>query len=155
MKVHLFGESAGGALIIAFLQHLRQPHPQVGPSSLPADQKLGNMLLISPSGPVPTSAASFTTNAEKDIVKPDHLQGMWSLLEARCEPGVSIANPWFAPALGLEQAWYQDWPVEKITIIWGEDEILRDDIARVSEVIKVIRSQALYHEGSSSRGIAC
>lgn len=37
----------------------------------------------------------------------------------------------------MEQDWYKDWPAGKITIIWGEDEILRDDIVRVSETIKV------------------
>lgn len=133
----MFGESAGGMLIIAYFLHLQHPHPKVGLSSIPVEEKLGHMLLISPSGPIPTSASSFTTNAEKDILKPDAVKSLWALLEANRDPDVQIANPWLAPALIMEQDWYKDWPAGKITIIWGEDEILRDDIARVSETIKV------------------
>jgi hypothetical protein len=62
---------------------------------------------------------------------------MWSVLEANHDMDVDIVNPWLAPALHLEEDWYKNWPVGKITIIWGEDEILRDDIVMVSEVIKV------------------
>ncbi|KAL7939948.1 Alpha/Beta hydrolase protein [Trichoderma barbatum] len=138
--VHLFGESAGGALIIAYILHLHHPHPKVRPSSFPANQKLGHILLISPSGPVPTSAASFTTNAEKDIMDINRLKELWSMLEANRDPAVPIANPWIAPALSLEQVWYQDWPVGNITIIWGEDEILRDDIARVADTVRAMHT---------------
>jgi hypothetical protein len=124
-------------LIIAYFLHLQHPHPKVAPFSIPPRQHFGHVLLISPSGPVPTSAASFTTNAEKDMLKPESVQHMWSVLEANHDMDVDIVNPWLAPALRLEEDWYKNWPVGKITIIWGEDEILRDDIVTVSEVIKV------------------
>ncbi|KAL1961755.1 hypothetical protein VTN77DRAFT_1081 [Rasamsonia byssochlamydoides] len=105
--IELFGDSAGGTLIIALLLHLSHPHPKVPPFSLPAGHKLGRILLISPSGPVVTSAASMTSNLGKDFITPDMLRHMWGTIEANHDPDVELVNPWLTPALKLDESWYR------------------------------------------------
>lgn len=100
------------------------------------------MLLISPSGPILTSAASFTENRDKDGFKPEMAQFVWAKIgmKENHDADIPMESPWLTPALKLEEEWYSDWPVVSTNIIWGNDEILRDDIARVANVIKVVHA---------------
>jgi hypothetical protein len=76
-------------------------------------------------------------NKSKDLFTLEMLEYLWSQLEQNHDADIPLVNPWLAPALKLEESWYDDLPVANISIIWGQDEILRDDIAKVSAVIKV------------------
>ncbi|KAJ2982290.1 hypothetical protein NQ176_g1490 [Zarea fungicola] len=148
-NIELFGESAGGALIIGSILHLHHPHPKSERLSLPKGQQLGRILLISPSGPIPTSAASFTENMDKDSFKPEMAQFLWDKinLKENHDADIPIESSWLAPALKLEEDWYSDWPVADTRIIWGNNEILRDDIARVANVIKARSGKPVRLEG--------
>ncbi|KAJ5612032.1 hypothetical protein N7510_005226 [Penicillium lagena] len=134
--IELFGESAGGTLILALLLHFSHPHPAVAPFSLPSGHRLGRTLLISPSAPVVTSAASMTENIGKDTITPDMLSNLWAAIEAHHDPEVELVNHWLTPAIVLDKSWYEDLPIGGITILIGALELLRDDIIKVAGVIK-------------------
>ncbi|KAJ2975572.1 hypothetical protein NQ176_g5448 [Zarea fungicola] len=138
-QIELFGESAGGALIIGSILHLNHPHPKSDDITLPQGQEFGRVLLISPSGPIPTSTTSFTENKDKDSFKPEMAHYLWSQvgMKENHDTEVPLESPWLTPALKMEEDWYADWPVTSTHIIWGNDEILRDDIAKVANIIKV------------------
>ena len=135
----MFGESAGEMLILALLLHASHPHPKVPPFTMQAGHKFNRALLISPAGPVKTSAGSMASNADKDTLKPDILSSLWVTLEANHDPEVELVNQWLTPTLRLEESWYEYMPVNGITITVGDYELHRDDILQVSEVIKVRR----------------
>lgn len=63
-QILLGGDSAGGNLVAALLQHIAHPHPQVPTFALPGPLRAA--LLISPWVSFRTDAPSFEANAESD-----------------------------------------------------------------------------------------
>ncbi|UKZ56965.1 hypothetical protein TrVGV298_010813 [Trichoderma virens] len=134
--IDLFGESAGGMLIISMLLHVSHNHPKVPSLTMPVGRKFHRALLISPGGPVKTSASSMTGNDGKDGLTTATLSALWAMIEANHDPEVDLVNPWLTPTLKMFETWYENWPIGEISIIIGDDEILRDDIIQVANVIK-------------------
>jgi hypothetical protein len=77
------------------------------------------------------------SNTGKDTATPERLRGFWERIELNHDLDVELVNPWFTPALKLDKTRYEDWQLGKITVTVGDSEILRDDIVRVAEVMKV------------------
>ncbi|KAL7928023.1 Alpha/Beta hydrolase protein [Trichoderma chlorosporum] len=141
--IDLFGESAGGMMIISMLLHVSHNHPKVPSLTMPAGRKFHRALLISPGGPVKTSALSMTSNDGKDGLTTGMLSTLWAMIEANHDPEVDLVNPWLTPTLKMCETWYENWPIGDITITIGDDEILRDDIIQVANVIKSKHSAAV------------
>ena len=81
----------------------------------------------------------MASNADKDALKSDILSSLWATLEANHDPEVELVNQWLTPTLRLEESWYENMPVNDITIIVGDYELHRDDILQVFEIINVCR----------------
>lgn len=122
---------------MAMLLHVSHPHPKVLTLTLPSGHTFNRVLLISPAGPVKTSADSMTSNNGKDELTVDLISILWAMIEANHDPEVELVNPWLTPTLDMHETWYENWPVGEITITIGEDEILRDDILQVANILKV------------------
>jgi hypothetical protein len=132
-------------LIISMLLHSSHPHPKVPPLTMPPGHKFHRILLISPAGPVKSSAVSMTTNNGKDLVTVDVLSALWAIIEANHDPDINLVNPWLTPTLAMDETWYGNLPVGDITITIGDDEILRDDIMQIANVLKVEASVTTKH----------
>lgn len=128
-RVFLGGDSAGGNLVGGVLSHLSHPHPQIEPLALSGN--LAGAVMIAP----------------------------WTLLDAEFPDRViynggdliteSVAGPWAAAYIAggkrdhytdLSTApddWYRDFPVQKVLITGGENEILLPVIEQFAEKFKV------------------
>lgn len=127
--ITLVGDSAGGHLAISLLLHLAHPNPQVPP--VPMDGRLAGAALISPwivsSGPDKGYAKE---NYDKDILFGAALD-YWSQNFLGAEEPDSWSCPLMSPA-----NWWADLPVDDILVTYGEDEILRDDVAKFCAVLQ-------------------
>jgi acetyl esterase/lipase len=127
--ITLMGDSAGGHLLLGLLLHLRHPNPLVSP--LEIKDQLGGAIFISPWASLKSSAESMQANQHRDILSTAALD-YW----AQNFLGDSPSDAWNAP-LTASAEWWSDLPVHKILVVYGEDELLRDDISILCERIKV------------------
>ncbi|KAJ9625974.1 hypothetical protein H2204_010273 [Knufia peltigerae] len=134
-SINFFGDSAGGLLILMLLLHKAHQHPTIDPLALQSGQKFGQALLLSPSGPIASSAPSMFQDPPRDFLTLEMLKGMQIGLSNSCEQGHQVPNEWIAPATAPEE-WWIGLPIAEIDIILGDDEILRDDILVISDAIK-------------------
>jgi hypothetical protein len=137
VQIELFGDSAGGMLIIGLLLHIAHPHPKVPRFSIPPGHTLGRILLISPLGPVVSSTVATSKNTGRDQLTVEILTSLWNMIEANHDPDVELINPWLTPSYIMYEDWYTGWPVGPITVLIGGSEILEEELVRISKVIKV------------------
>ncbi|KAL6240215.1 hypothetical protein RBB50_012890 [Rhinocladiella similis] len=134
-SINFFGDSVGALLVLILLLHSSHRHPKIDPLALRPGQKFGQALLLSPSGPVPSSSPSMFQDPPRDVLTLEMLKDMQDMLASSCEEGTQLPNKWIAPATAPEE-WWDGLPVGKVGIILGDDEILRDDILLISNAIK-------------------
>ncbi|KAL6818334.1 Alpha/Beta hydrolase protein [Trichoderma sp. SZMC 28013] len=134
--IDLYGDSAGGLLILSLLLHVVHPHPKIPPLSIPSGHRLGRILMISPTTPMVTPAMTVSKNFGRDLVGVDEVAQMWSVIEGNHDPDVELINPWFAPLSVLHEDWFETLPAGAITIVSGGLEIFEEDIAKLAQIIK-------------------
>ncbi|KAE9376005.1 alpha/beta-hydrolase [Stipitochalara longipes BDJ] len=119
-SITLIGDSAGGHLLLSLLLHLTHPNPLIAPLKL--ETKFSSAILISPWVTVSTSASSMQLNKEKDILTVSGLE-YWG----RNFLGGKEMDCWNTPLMA-EGEWWGEVPCEEMLVLYGEDELLRDDI---------------------------
>ncbi|KAI1777476.1 Alpha/Beta hydrolase protein [Hypoxylon cercidicola] len=125
----LVGDSAGANLALAVLSHMSHPHPTV--STLQGSgHNFKGVLLISPWVTFDQTAPSFKTNAQKDFVSVPLLKSMSEAFMGDA-PRSNYNTPLDAPP-----DWWRDIRTEKVLILAGGDEILKDDIQEFGEKLK-------------------
>lgn len=127
--VSLMGDSAGATLVLSLISHLTHPHPDL--QAVDMEGNLRSALLLSPWVNIDTSAASMTANKEKDILVAgclDRWRGAYI--------GAAEADPWNAP-LSAPISWWEGSKVEEFFVLLGDDELLRDDILKLTYSMQV------------------
>ncbi|KAF3392054.1 Steryl acetyl hydrolase 1 [Talaromyces pinophilus] len=119
-NITLMGNSAGANLLLSVILHLSHPNPDVPPLNM-KDEKFAAAVAISPWCNMDTSAESMTTNANKDVLAASALE-YWG---GNFLGGRSL-DPWNSP-LQAPAEWWTDLKVGELLMIYGEDEIMRDD----------------------------
>lgn len=84
-----------------------------------------------------TPAMTASKNIGRDLVGVNDVAQMWSAIKSNHDPDVDLINPWFAPLSMMNEDWYETLPVGTITVIYGGLEIFEEDIAKLSQIIKV------------------
>lgn len=128
-SITLIGDSAGGHLLLSLLLHLTHPNPLVAPLKLKT--KFHSVILISPWVTVSTSAPSMQLNKEKDILTISGLE-YWG----RNFLGGKEMDCWNTPLMA-DGKWWGEIPCKEMLVLYGEDELLRDDIEDFCEKLKV------------------
>lgn len=150
-QILLGGDSAGGNLTSALLEHIVRPHPDVPRVSL--TNPLRGVLLISPWISSSTSWPSFESNAESDYLSRRAISraartylAPGSKTDAYSEPGTSPAEFWGDIAKGA---------VQNLMIWGGGGEVLIDGIkdfaAKVSAGFAQAEPSSVHENGSAKR----
>ncbi|KJX93373.1 hypothetical protein TI39_contig4326g00001 [Zymoseptoria brevis] len=121
------GDSAGGNLALALLAHLKKPL-QEAPlvEGFGEGGKLRGVVLLSPWVSNTTHASSFTENKHKDYISSENMHIFVDLWRPRNEIYADFIN-----APGSRDFW-DSVPAEKMFIVAGGFEALRDDIRDVA-----------------------
>ena len=128
-SITLLGDSAGAHLVLSLVLHLSHPNPLVAP--LKVAGRLSGAVLISPWVTMDTSAASMQLNKDKDVLSASSL-AYWA-----CNfLGGADYDPWNTPTMAPEE-WWGDLLVDDILVLYGDDELLRDDTAVFCERLRV------------------
>lgn len=128
-SITLIGDSAGGHLLLSLLLHLTHPNPLVTPLEL--ESKFSSAIAISPWVTVSTSAPSMQLNKDKDLLTISGLE-YWG----RNFLGGKEMDVWNTPLMA-EGAWLSELPCEDMLVLYGEDELFRDDIEEFCGKLKV------------------
>lgn len=118
-SITLIGDSAGAHLALSLVLHLSHPNPLVAPLKLAG--RLSGAVLVSPWVTTDTSAASMQLNKDKDVLTASSLE-YW----ARNFLGDANYDSWNTPTMAPEE-WWGDLLVDDILVLYGDDELLRDD----------------------------
>ncbi|EED21274.1 conserved hypothetical protein [Talaromyces stipitatus ATCC 10500] len=126
----LMGNSAGGNLLLGVLLHLSHRNSNVPPLSLKDGEQFAAAVAISPWCTMDTSAKSTETNASKDVLAVSAL-AYWggNFL------GGHALDAWNSPLVAPAE-WWADLKVDELLILYGEDEIMRDDTEALCKRIK-------------------
>lgn len=128
------GDSAGGNLTSALLQHIAHPHPKVPAITL--TKPLQAALLISPWVCFDTTIPSFTTNAESDYLT---RRAIRRAAKAYVAPGeVQPADRYYAEPATSPTEWWSEIAqrvVGKVMIWAGEREVLVDGIQAFADKV--------------------
>lgn len=127
--ITLIGDSAGGHLLLSLILHLGHSNPLVSP--LEIDGQFSGAVLISPWVAMDTSAESMLANKRKDILSAPAL-AYW----AQNFLGGAAPDSWNTPLMTPTE-WWSDLPVDEIVVMYGDDELLRDDTSMLCEKLKV------------------
>ena len=130
--ISLIGDSAGAHLLLSLLLHISHPNPLVSP--LEVNGHFSNAVLISPWVNMDTSAPSMQANKDKDSLTTEALV-YW----ARNFMGSAASDYWNAPST-IPTEWWGDLPVDEILVLYGDNELLRDDTSVFCERLKVNRT---------------
>lgn len=132
--ITLMGDSAGAHLLLGLILHLSHPNPLV--SGLKINDRISAAVLISPWVSMDTSTESMQANQRRDILSSGALT-YW----ARNFLGGLPFDAWNAP-LKAPAEWWSDLPVDKILVVYGDDEALRDDVSILCEKLTVRGSRS-------------
>ncbi|KAI9733071.1 MAG: hypothetical protein M1834_003617 [Cirrosporium novae-zelandiae] len=127
--ISLFGQSAGGHLILSLLSHISHPHPTI--PSLRVNGKFKNAVLMSPWPNANILTSSKKYNEQKDILPISGLQ-MWH----KHFLGNAEVDPYNSP-ISAPPSWWNDLNVGDIMITAGGNEIIRSDIETLATALKV------------------
>jgi acetyl esterase/lipase len=128
-SITLLGDSAGAHLLLSLVLHLSHPNPLVTP--LKFSGRLSGAVLVSPWVTMDTSAASMQLNKDKDMLSASSLE-YW----ARNFLGGADYDSWNTPTMAPEE-WWGDLLVDDILVLYGHDELLRDDTLIFCERLRV------------------
>lgn len=125
----LIGDSAGAHLLLSFILHISYTNPLVSP--LRIDGHFSNAILVSPWVSMDTSAPSMKATKEKDSLTIEAL-AYW----ARNFMGTAASDYWNAPSTAPTE-WWSNLPVDEVLVLYGDNELLRDDTSFFCERLKV------------------
>jgi acetyl esterase/lipase len=148
--ITLMGDSAGAHLLLGLILHLGHSNPLVSPLEIAG--QFSGAVLISPWVTMGTSAESMQSNKHKDILSATALS-YWS----QNFLGGTAPDSWNTPLLAPAEYW-RDLPVAEILVLYGDDELLRDDILLVCEKLEVrhiLSSQGAYQTDAICVGQPC
>ncbi|KAF4979216.1 hypothetical protein FZEAL_4525 [Fusarium zealandicum] len=128
MAITLVGDSAGGHLLLSLLLHLTHPNPQVSPLELSG--RLSGAALISPWVELKSTSESMKTNSNKDVLEAAALDYWAGNFLGDSEP-----DPWNSP-LTAPAEWWSNLPVDRILVTYGDNELLRDDIGTLCDLLQ-------------------
>jgi acetyl esterase/lipase len=128
-SITLVGDSAGAHLALSLLLHLSHPNPLATPLKFAGS--LSGAVLVSPWVSLDTSVASMQLNRDKDVLTARSLE-YW----ARNFLGGADLDAWNHPTMAPEE-WWRDLLVDDILVLYGDDELLRDDTAVFCERLRV------------------
>lgn len=130
--ITLIGDSAGAHLMLSLLLHLRHPNPLVSPLEL--KDNFSGAVLISPWVAMSSTGESMQANSDKDIISAATLE-YW----AQNFLGGAKPDAWYSPSLAPTE-WWADLAVDEMLVLYGEDEILRDEASRLCEKLQVMNA---------------
>lgn len=131
----LAGDSAGGNLLLAVMSHILHPHPDKSIPRLEIDSPFKGALLVSPWVDFSSAAASYTTNGKKDIVDRDIL-----IKWGNYYMGKAAVDAYNQPGTASKEWWQGiDAKVRNIAVMYGDGEVMLDDIEKFNETLKVSR----------------
>ena len=136
--ITLIGDSAGAHLLLGLVLHISHSNPLVTP--LHVDGHFSNAVLISPWVDMHTSVPSMQANKDKDSLTVEALV-YW----ARTFMGITAVDYWNAP-LTVPTQWWSDLPVDEILVLYGDNELLKDDTSTFCERLKVHKSHSSQHQ---------
>ena len=128
-EIILLGDSAGAHLLTSLVLHLSHSNPLVSPLKI-AGQFAG-AALISPWIKMDSAAESIIANKDKDTLTADALE-YW----ARNFLNACILDYWNSPLM-VPVEWLENLPITEILILYGDNELLRDDTVTFCERLKV------------------
>jgi len=120
----LYGESAGGNLVLSLLAHLKSPHPSAPMIKL-HDRRFKAALLSSPWVSLDTSTPSFAENASWDVFD----AGEVTNFIANWQPKHKV----WADMLEAEAGFWRDVLVETMCIVVGDKEVFRDGVVEFAK----------------------
>ncbi|KAL1873437.1 hypothetical protein VTK73DRAFT_982 [Phialemonium thermophilum] len=124
----LFGDSAGGHLLLSLILHINHPNPRVPPLTVP--DRLSGAVLISPWVDLQSTCDSIKTNQSRDILSEAAL-AYW----ARNFLADADRDPWNHP-LSAPIEWWKEIPVDAILLTYGDEECFRDDATKLAQVLQ-------------------
>lgn len=127
--ITLIGDSAGAHLMLSLILHLGHPNPLVSPLKIKG--QFAGAVLISPWVTLETSADSMQFKANRDLLCSVAL-AYW----ARNTLGDAASDSWSKLLLTPTEQW-NDLSVDEVVVIYGDDELLRDDTSLLCERLKV------------------
>lgn len=134
-SIILLGDSAGGNLLLGLLLHINHPHPSVPMVTL--NGRFAGAALISPWVELKSPAlSSEKPEAKQDVITPAGL-AYW----AQNLLGAADTDPWNSP-LSAPTEWWGDLPVDEMLVTYGKDELFRDDVSRLGEMIRAAHPHA-------------
>jgi len=120
----LYGESAGGNLVLSLLANLKSPHPNAPVINL-HDGRFKAALLSSPWVSLDTTTRSFAENASWDVFDADEVTNFI----ANWQPKHEV----WADMLEAEAGFWRDVPVETMCVVVGDKEVFRDGIVEFAK----------------------
>lgn len=128
-NVFLGGDSAGGNLVGGVLSHLAHPHPQIEPLDMKGN--LGGAVMIAPWTLLDAEFPDRVIYSGGDIITED-VAGPWA--KAYIAGG---KRDHYTDLSTAPPEWYGNFPVEKVLITGGENEILLPVIEDLAQKFKV------------------
>ncbi|KAB5536311.1 Alpha/Beta hydrolase protein [Coniochaeta sp. 2T2.1] len=133
--ITLVGESAGGHLLLGLFLHINHPHPAIPP--LGVEGTFAGAALISPWVELNDTSSAFKQGGEDglDLITASRL-AYWAsnILDG------AKADSWNSP-LTAPKDWWETLPVDELLVTYGKDELLRDDVARLGELLGAARER--------------
>lgn len=127
-QVIVGGDSAGGNLAVGVISHLTHGHPAI--AKLDITEPLGGLALIAPWTSLDYQPQENLV-CRGDILTP-YVAGPWSRAYLGHSKRDYYTDPSTAPS-----TWFQDFPVKKVLILAGQNEIMLPDIKDFVENFKV------------------
>ncbi|KAK4185306.1 Alpha/Beta hydrolase protein [Podospora australis] len=130
LSMILLGDSAGGHLLLGFLLHSRNRNPAVKTLNLNGEKFAGIVLTspwveLSPSNPYEPPVAAM-----RDVITSRSLTYWGSnLLKGK------QLDSWNSP-LSAPIEWWNDLPVDHLLVIYGGQELFRDDVAKLADILE-------------------
>ncbi|KAG6028474.1 hypothetical protein E4U19_001488 [Claviceps sp. Clav32 group G5] len=126
-QIILLGDSAGAHLLLSLILHLQHPNPLV--KSIPFQGRFAGAVLLSPWLSLYTPVQAMRDTDAEDVLDKESL-ARW----ADGFLGGALPDPWNDP-LTAPREWWTELPIEDILLLYGEEELLRDDGARLAGVL--------------------
>lgn len=127
-QVFLGGDSAGGNLAIGVLSHLAHPHPHI--KKIDIKEQLGGTVVIAPWAWLDEEQSRIPRYDGGDIVSPP-ISLPWSRSYLGGQQRDNYTDPMEAPV-----DWFKAFPVDKILVIGGGNEIMLPLIEQFGDWLK-------------------
>lgn len=129
VQILLGGDSAGGNLAIGVLSHLAHPHPAI--AELKVTEPLAGACLIAPWTSLDERHSESKVYYGGDLIMPC-VGKPWS----RAYLGSAVRDYYTDPSDAPPQ-WFQKFPVNKILVLGGQNEVLLSNIQDFVQTLKV------------------